>query len=104
MFTTTVVPAVEVHPLPSVVVKVYRPACVATTALVVTLGLCWLLLKLLGPVQEYVTMPSGPPVRLIALPTHTGPLLLAVAGVGVLTTTAVVAVFLQPNPLVTVNV
>ena len=49
-------------------------------------------------------MLPGPPVKVKALPTHIGELLLAVATGKVLTTTKVVAVDEQLFPSVTVNV
>jgi len=48
--------------------------------------------KPFGPVHEYVVMAAGPPVRVKEVPTHTGPLLLAVATGNAFTVTAVVAV------------
>ena len=77
-FTVTVVVAVLVHPLASVTVRVYVPA-IAAVALADTEGLRNADVNPFGPVHEYVVMPAGPPVRLRAVPAHTGPLLLAVA-------------------------
>jgi hypothetical protein len=48
-------------------------------------------------------MPVGPPVRFNGDPTQTGPLLVAVAAGGILTTTVVEAVFWQAKLFVTVS-
>ena len=63
-------------------------------ALADTVGLCNADVYPLGPVHEYVVIPTGPPVRLNVVPIQTGPLLLAVATGTVYTVT--VAVCKQP--------
>ena len=82
------VEAVAVHPLLEVTVRLYVPD-IPVVALPDTVG-DWLVLeKEFGPLQEYV-FPEAAPVRVRALPVHTGPLFDAVAVGGVFTVTATI--------------
>jgi hypothetical protein len=101
--TITIVVAVLIHPLELVTVRVYIPA-IANVALADTGGLLNVLVNPFGPVHEYVVIPAGPPVRLRALPAHTGPLLIAVARGKTLIITVVVAVLIHPLALFTIRV
>jgi hypothetical protein len=73
-------------------------------AAVDTTGLIRFDVKPLGPIQEYVVMLKGPPVRVNGDPTHSGPLFTAVATGDGFTITVVVAIALHPRLLVTVRV
>ncbi len=81
-FTITDVVATLEH-TPTLAVKVYIPVAAAVGEAMV--GLNTVLVNPLGPVQEYVVPMSVTPVKFNGLPSHNGPLLLAVAvGVGVM--------------------
>ena len=56
------------------------------------------LVKPLGPVQEYVAPATTLAVKLIVPPIHTGPLLEAVGGEGMVYTTTVVVAALLVQP------
>ncbi len=71
-------------------VRVYTPA-IAAVAVAETVGLWAVDVNPLGPVQEYVVIAAGPPVRVRGVPVQTGLLEEAVASGAVLTTTVVVA-------------
>jgi hypothetical protein len=102
-FTTTVVVAVLWHPFEFVTVSVYIPD-IATVALADTVGLWVVAVNPFGPVHEYDVIPAGPPVSVSNVPTHTGPLLDAVAAGRAFTITVVVAASLHPGAFVTVSV
>ena len=81
-FTVTDVVA-TLEQTPTLAVKVYVPVAAAVGKAMD--GLSCVLVNPLGPVQEYVVPMSVPPVKFNGLPSHNGPLLLAVAvGVGVI--------------------
>jgi hypothetical protein len=90
-----------VHPFASITLKVYTPV-IAVVAFADTLGLCSAETNPFGPVQEYIVIPAGFPVRFKGVPSHTG-LLLAATGEGSgLTVTVVLA---EPeHPLLSVTV
>jgi hypothetical protein len=87
---TCTVPATLVHPF-TVAVTLYVPS-IAEVAFGIV-GFRSVLVKLFGPVQEYVAPAIGLAVRFIVPPSHTGLLLPAVgvAGIGFTTTTVVPA-------------
>ena len=62
------------------------------------LGFWIVLVKPFGPVQEYVAPAIVLPVKLIVPPIHTGPLLEAVGGEGMVFTTTVVVAALLVQP------
>lgn len=103
LMTTVVLVGTDVQPEELVTTRVYTPALA-----VVTLemdGLCKEEVKLFGPVQEYVVIPEGPPVKFRVAPTQTGELLDAVAtGRVLITTVVVVGADEQPEELVTTRV
>ena len=91
--------AVEEQEDALVTVTVYTPAL--TTAALVTDGFCCVLLKLPGPLQEYVVPPEEE--KFSVCPAQIGPLTLAVATGAALTVTLTVAVPVQLFASVTVT-
>ena len=99
--TTVVVPAALVQP-PTVTVTEYVPAIARVEAAV--LGFCKVEVNVFGPVQLYVAPATNGVVKLIAVPTHTGVLLITAGVVGIgLTTTVVVPIALVQPLTVTVT-
>jgi hypothetical protein len=102
-FTVAVVVALLWQPLLFLTVSVYNPA-MAVVAEALTTGLCDEDVNPLGPVQAYVVIAEGPPVRLREVPAQTGELFEAVATGSGFTVTVVVTEFWQPLLFVTVSV
>ena len=92
----TVVAAVDVQP-PTVTVTLYVPdAAVVAFGIV---GFCWLDVKALGPVHEYVAPVTVEAVRLRVWPAQMGPLLPAVGADGMALTVAFVVAAVDVHPL-----
>jgi hypothetical protein len=66
-------------------------------------GLCKALLNELGPVQEYVAMSSGPPVKVMFSPSQAGPSLDALASGLAYIVTLVLQLAEHPLAVVTVT-